>query len=424
MKNASSKRQKRNNKNKTHDANDRIRRTLVFDPPPIWFTPKAKKGAEGTNKNNEENKTYKEIESYFDINNKPLGKFKVRIRVLRDPTPEDWLLWLQEVDDFYMSKPNLAPREKALIVPQFLSDTAKLIWQKHYLSAVARVDTENKLPENVTAAQEREHESQCNVKIYEYTMMACTREFLHKEQPAISEKNYLRRNLVMMGYTIRNFVTRLKQINEYFPYFPPRYPGGPKIEKLSEDELVSIIMQAIPTEMHVMTLQSNVDPLQLPFDNLIDYLERLQNVCKYHNRLIDTNKTGTSKKRKANDDDDKSDKKPAAKKKQSSKYCEHCKMSNHNTSDCWSKDKKKSTNGKKNFSTANANKQQTFTTEQVTALFANLPSHLESRGTAPRKKRKILVDSSSDEESNGNGENPNTYFMNRSTYNDRSSTNK
>jgi hypothetical protein len=298
MKVASSKRQKRNNKNKTRDASNTICRALVFDPPPVWFDQKTKKGDEGKNKNFEENKTYKEIESYFDIYNKPLGKFKAKICVLRDPTPEDWLLWLQEVDEFYSSKPNLAPREKALIVPQFLLDTAKLVWQKHYLSAVARVDTENKPPEHVTAAQEKEHESQCNEKFYEYTVMVCTREFLHKEQPAISEKSYLRRNLVMTGYNIRDFVTRLKQINEYFPYFPPRYPGGPKAERLSEDEIILIIMQAIPTEMLVMTLQSNVDPLQLLFDSLIDYLERLQNVCKYKKRqILDTSNPGTSKKR-------------------------------------------------------------------------------------------------------------------------------
>ena len=185
MKVAPSNTNKRTKGKKNRDEYDQQCRSLVYDPPPIWFTPKKKKGEEGKTKSDKD-MMYKEIESYFDLSNKPLGKFKAKIRILRDPSPEDWLVWLKEVDEFYESKRDLSPRAKALIVPQFLTDNAKMIWQKHYVDAIARVETTYNLPEESTPQMEKEHEAMCNLKIYENTVMACAREFLHKDQPAIS----------------------------------------------------------------------------------------------------------------------------------------------------------------------------------------------------------------------------------------------
>ena len=98
----------RRNKNarKVRDDDGFHNNSLVYDPPPIWFSPKKKPDGEG--KSIMES-TYKEIESYFDLTNKPLGKFKAKIRVLRDPSPEDWLVWLKEVDEFFESKLDLSP---------------------------------------------------------------------------------------------------------------------------------------------------------------------------------------------------------------------------------------------------------------------------------------------------------------------------
>jgi len=393
----------KSNKNSRDEYNPR-NHSLIYDPPPIWLKPRKETGAEGKT---ETSTTYKEIESYFDLSNKPLGKFKVKIRVLRDPSPEEWLIWLKEVDEFYESKLDLSPRAKALIVPQFLTDNAKTIWQKHYVDAVARVESTNKLPEDSTPTQEREHTDMCNLKIYEHTVMACTREFLRKDQPAISEKNYLQKNLSLCGYGIREFVTRLKQINEYFPYFPPRYTGGPTVQKLNEDELVSIIIQVMPLNIRILMLQGNRDPLSMPFDDLIDFIDRLQRSVTIKHYDTNAKEQGVSNKRKTFEQNDVAQKLKNKKNKQPKMYCSNCKKSNHFTSDCWfakNNTSKKSTgnynttnnNGKKYTNTANK-KEQLFTIEQMSALFANLPSHIAAKNIPPRQKRRILMDSSEDD---------------------------
>ena len=365
----------------------------------------------------EKDTTYKEIESYFDLSNKPLGKFKAKIRVLRDPSPEDWLTWLREVDEFYESKLDLSPKAKALIIPQFLTDNAKIIWQKHYLESITKVESKYPLPEEVNPSQEKEHETQCALKIYEYTVAACTREFLRRDQPAISEKNYLQKNLSLNGFGIRDFVTRLKQINEYFPYFPPRYAGGPKIQKLNEDELVSIIIQVVPVSIRVLMLQGNKDPLSMPFDDLIDYIDRLQRSIIIEHQIPNTQEHEGSKKRKTSDNSDVAQKPRNQKNKQQKKYCSNCKLSNHNTIDCWfaKNGSKKTTpgatynNSHRNPSTGNK-KEQTFTVQQMSALLAHLPSHMESKNSPPRKKRRILMDTSEEESDTGEVDSPSAYF--------------
>ena len=229
-------------KTKQLAALDAKRKALVFDPPPIWFWPKKKKENGEKSKIESEN-NFKEVELFLDPTNRALGKFKVKVRVLREPKPEEWLIWIRDIENIFESYDNLSPRSKALMIPNFLVDSAKGIWQKHYAEAVARVGTENPLDtEEADAKIKQKLQVENDLKIYERTLVNCTHEFLHKEQPGYSEKNYLRKHLSMSGYTVRTFVNRLKQINDYFPYFPPRYPGGPKVEKLDEDEIVGIIV--------------------------------------------------------------------------------------------------------------------------------------------------------------------------------------
>jgi hypothetical protein len=92
MKVALSNLNKSGNKGKKYqDEYDQQRHSLVYDPPPIWFSLRNKKGEEGKAKSDKDT-TYKEIDSYFDLSNKPLGKFKAKIHILRDPSPEDWLV--------------------------------------------------------------------------------------------------------------------------------------------------------------------------------------------------------------------------------------------------------------------------------------------------------------------------------------------
>jgi hypothetical protein len=178
--------------------------------------------------------------------------------------------------------------------------------------------------------------------------------------------------------------------------------------------------------IRVLMLQGNKDPLSMPFDDLIDFIDRLQRSIIIEHQEPNSQEREGSKKRKTSDTDEASQKPHGKKGKLLKKYCSHCKMNNHNTVDCWfaKNGGKKSTpsgtynNSHKNTSTVNK-KEQTFTVEQMSALLAHLPSHVTAESSPPRKKRRILMDSSEEEFDTGDCESPSAYFAEQFT---RSST--
>ena len=69
---------------------------------------------------------------------------------------------------------------------------------------------------------------------------------------------YMQHYLKLGSHTVRNFATRLREINNYLPYFP-RENGKPEPCKLSDDELVFILNQVKPEEWQVVILGANIE---------------------------------------------------------------------------------------------------------------------------------------------------------------------
>ena len=96
------------------------------------------------------------------------------------------------------------------------------------------------------------------------------------ENPARRQKYYMRYGLNTQGYTIREFANRLKVLNAYLPYFPPKRGSSKTVRKLSTDELIDILIRAKPTEMSIAMMKANIDPYEMTWDEILNYLERLE----------------------------------------------------------------------------------------------------------------------------------------------------
>ena len=90
------------------------------------------------------------------------------------------------------------------------------------------------------------------------------------------QKRYMRRNLEKpTEMSMREFMSRLQEINEYFPKFPLDY-NGDKVRKLSEAELVEIGEYAIPQDWQNTMHLHNLDPLTAGVSDFIEFCERLE----------------------------------------------------------------------------------------------------------------------------------------------------
>ncbi len=90
------------------------------------------------------------------------------------------------------------------------------------------------------------------------------------------QKRYMRRALEKPSeMTMREFMSRLQEMNEYFPSFPLDF-NGKKVRKLSDSELVEIGEYAIPQEWQDTMHLHNLDPLTAGVSDFIEFCERLE----------------------------------------------------------------------------------------------------------------------------------------------------
>ena len=100
--------------------------------------------------------------------------------------------------------------------------------------------------------------------------------------------------------------------------------------------------------MSIAMMKANIDPYTYTWDEIINYLERLElsmaleKSASGRNGQTDDASSGKKRKSRNGEDAGTTDKKPNANKKGKSKlWCEYCKTSTHNTENCWFKNENK-----------------------------------------------------------------------------------
>ena len=182
--------------------------------------------------------------------------------------------------------------------------------------------------------------------------------------------------LKLGSHTVRNFATRLRELNNHLPYFPHE-KGKPEPCKLSDDELVFILNQAKPEEWQAVILGANIELYKIDFQGTADYFEKLEvmKALETKRRKLERSNNTDSNKGIKNYSKDKSG---TSKTQSKDTKCAHCGRMNHASKDCWfsPENKGKSKPGKKS-----SDKTVIMTTEQLNTILEQLTPRNSKSGT-------------------------------------------
>ena len=342
---------------------------IAINTPSIPFN-KPKKSKE---KSDDEG-NYKKIEVPIDpgnANSKTIEK-KVRLFGDSDTSPEAWVKWRIELEEIIRDYPLETGEHKASMALALLKGSARDKFQQTLLT----LDTENN--------GRPEEQKKSRNEIFNMTLLEVGKSYFPIMYAYQKQLVYMQHYLKLGSHTVRNFATRLRELNNYLPYFP-REKGKPEPAKLSDDDLVFILNQAKPEEWQAVILGANIELYQFDFQGTVDYFEKLE-----VRQAIETKRRKTEKpenneaKKKGNRN--KSDDKPTTSKPQSKyKKCTHCGRVNHATKDCWFSPENKGNKSKTGKKSSSTDKTVMMTEEQFNMILERFPRNPKSG------KRKVRV---------------------------------
>jgi hypothetical protein len=294
---------------------------LALNPPSIYFD----KPKKSTEKSDDEG-NYKKIEVPIEAGNANSKNIEKKIRLFGDydTSPEAWVKWRIELEEVIRDYPLESGEQKASMALALLKGSARDKFQQ----TLREIDAEN--------AARPARQKKTPEELFQMVMHEVGKSYfpiLHAYQKQVV---YMQHYLRLGGHTVRNFATRLRELNNYLPYFP-REEGKAEPAKLSDDVLIQILNQAKPEEWQSVILGANIELYKFDFQGTVDYFEKLevrQALEAKRRKAERTENPETTKKGNWKKPEDKS---ATSKEQQSAKYkkCTHCGRVNHATKDCW-----------------------------------------------------------------------------------------
>jgi len=160
---------------------------------------------------------YKKIEVPIEPgkkNSKTIEK-KVRIFGDSDTSPEAWVKWRIELEDIIRDYPLETGEHKASMALALLKGSARDKFQQTLLT----LDTEN----TEKPAEERKDRNE----IFQMTLLEVGKSYFPIMYAYQKQLVYMKHYLKVGSHTVRDFATRLRELNNYLPYFP-REKGKPE----------------------------------------------------------------------------------------------------------------------------------------------------------------------------------------------------
>ncbi|KAI2499093.1 hypothetical protein MHU86_15423 [Fragilaria crotonensis] len=176
---------------------------------------------------------------------------------------EAWVKWRIELEEVIRDYPLESGEQKASMALALLKGSARDKFQQTW----RRLDTEN------VAGPARQRKTPN--EIFQLVMTEVGKSYfpiLHAYQKQVV---YMQHYLRLGSHTVRNFATRLRELNNYLPYFP-REEGKAEPSKLSDDDLIQILNQAKPEEWQAVILGANIELYKFDFQGTVDYFEKLE----------------------------------------------------------------------------------------------------------------------------------------------------
>ena len=195
-------------------------------------------------------------------NSKTIEK-KVRLFGDYDTSPEAWVKWRIELDDIIRDYPRKSGNNKTAMALALLKGSARDKFQQTILT----LDTDNKeLPEE----ERKDRNVLFDIALHEVGKSYFPIMYTYQKQLV-----YMQHYLKLGSHMVRNFATRLRELNNYLAYFL-REKGKPEPCKLSDDKLVFILNQAKPEEWQAVILGANIELCKFDFQGTVDYFEKLE----------------------------------------------------------------------------------------------------------------------------------------------------
>jgi len=380
---------------KTHFSNQRYAKRYAemaakeeATRPPVPFVKKgtkSKSGSKSRDDDSTESPKTRSVEIRVDPEDPESDTVTTKLTVFEDGTPEEFLRWRMELEEIFSANQLLQFEQKLKMAQTFTRGRAKEVLQ----------DTLGRLTATFASRQRpRAGQTQAVFRDYAQLMSQMTRTMLGKGDAAYSRQVQHLIHYVHLGnLTVAEFTERLHTINNYLPYFPLNKNDQPR-EQLPEHVLVQILARAIPTKWTVIMSNANLVANEMEWNELKEYLERLEETEKISRNTDDrdgNDKPNKASKRKRDDSDRHRDS------KRRRMYCKHCKKTNHNSDDCWFKDKKEG-KGKKPDEKKKSNGQK-WNAEQFSAMTKAMFQYMKANGDLKPAVKKRPVSADSDEES-------------------------
>ena len=177
---------------------------------------------------------------------------------------EAWVKWHIELKEIIRDFLLETGEHKASMALTLQKVSARDKFQQTLLT----LDTEN------TAKPEEQRKTQN--EIFDMTLLEVGKSYFPIMYYAYQKQLvYMQHFLKLANYTVRNSATRLRELNNYLPYFP-REKGKPEPCKLSDDKLVFILNHGKPEEWQAVILDANIELYQFDFQGTVDYFEKLE----------------------------------------------------------------------------------------------------------------------------------------------------
>jgi hypothetical protein len=253
----------------------------------------------------------------------PNNRKKIRVFGDYDTSPEAWIKSCIELDEIICDYPLESGEHKAAMALALLKGSARDKFQQTLLT----LDTEN--------TEKPEDERKDRKVIFNMALTEVGKSYFPIMCAYQKQLVYMQHYLKLGSHTVRNFATRLRELNNYLPYFPHE-KGKPEPCKLSDDELAFILNQAKPEEWQAVILGANIELYKFDFQGTVDYFEKFEvmKALETKRRKIerpdntDSNNKGQGNKNKSKD------KSGTSKPQSNHTKCVHCGRTNHATKDC------------------------------------------------------------------------------------------
>jgi hypothetical protein len=177
---------------------------LGLSPPPIYFNRKKVKVGDTSEEDN-----YKTVTLLVDPDDPEKSEtVEKKVRIFGgSENPEDWVKWRIEFDEVVRDMPLTTAIAKTKMALTLLKGRAKELFQSANLT---------RMSEN---AEKKSSARLSSEEVFALIMDDLGRNYFPVEHAYRRQVSYMRHYLVLGKNTVREFAARLRELNNYLPYF-------------------------------------------------------------------------------------------------------------------------------------------------------------------------------------------------------------